>query len=236
MTLRFDNEYTTAMFTRDPMPEPSSGGMVLLDDARQFIAFAWQQIGSAFNDAKKNSDLSPAGQTRKALTEATAQAKAVGIKVSFALGSAERYIKTLQTDMTPAKPADPAAVAAQVEIRGVLRGMNDGPRMAALMGSLDAGELRLVQAALAAPDFISGLSGGQRAQLIDGLNQALAATNPDHAAAEALKQGVEMLQTAHAQFKSLLCGMAKDAQSAGLQIPDELASIIGYDVKLMRAA
>lgn len=31
---RFDDQFTTAMFTRDPLPEPVSGGTKILDAAR----------------------------------------------------------------------------------------------------------------------------------------------------------------------------------------------------------
>jgi hypothetical protein len=37
-TPRFDEQFTNAMFRRDPLPEPVSGGSAILDNARNAIA------------------------------------------------------------------------------------------------------------------------------------------------------------------------------------------------------
>lgn len=191
----------------------------------------------AFNDAKRNADLSPAGKAKRALAEATKQSRAVTNLVANAISQASVWIRTKETVMTHvlAKP-ELDVVVSQTEIRGVLRAMGANNAYAAVVASLESGELRLAQAALAGPDLVCPLPDGRRAELDVLLKRAAGKNDPEFDQAQAIREGIVLLEAAYSNFRSMVIGLGKDAQAAGAEISDEFASVAGYDPNLYRAA
>lgn len=154
--------------------------------------------------------------------------------MASAISQVNVWIRTQETRLPSTTPTDPGKIAEQVEIRSVLRGASSA--YASVLKSLEAGDLRPAQAVLAAPDLCCPLLDGQREELVAMLNRAAAVNDPELAQAQALREGIGMLEESYSRFKDLLIGLGKDAQAAGVPISDEFASAVGYDRNLYRAA
>jgi hypothetical protein len=167
---------------------------------------------------------------RKALTAATAHAKTVDTKVASAASQAGVWIRTKETKLPSTTPTDPGTIAAQADIRAVLRGHN--APFAAVVEALEAGDMRPAQAVLSAPNLCCPMDPAQRAELQAMVNRAAAAHDPELAQAQALRKGVEMVNESHARFRELLAVMAKDAQAQGIELDPDFARMVGVDRKV----
>lgn len=154
--------------------------------------------------------------------------------MASAISQTNVWIRTQETRLPNTAPTDPAKIMEQVEIRSLLRGVSSA--YASVVASLEAGELRPAQAVLAAPDLCCPLPPGKRDELVALMNRAAAVNDPELAQAQALREGIGMLEESYSRFKDLLIGLGKDAQAAGVPISDEFASAAGYDRNLYRAA
>lgn len=155
-------------------------------------------------------------------------------EVASAISRTNIWIHTQETKLPSSTPTDPGKIAVQVEMRAVLRSL-PAP-YATLVTSLENGDTRPAEAVLAAPDLCMPLASGQRDELTALMNRAAAANDPELAQAQALREGIAMLEESYSRFRGLLIGLGKDAQASGAPVSDEFAAATGYDRNLMRSA
>jgi hypothetical protein len=158
----------------------------------------------------------------------------VGNEVASAISRANIWIRTQETKLPSTTPTDPGKIAVQVEMRAVLRSLPSP--YAALATALENGDTRPAEAVLAAPDLCCPLPDGKRDELAALMKRAAAANDPELAQAQALREGVAMLEESYGRFKDLLIGLGKDAQASGAPVSDEFAAATGYDRNLLRSA